>query len=147
MLDSQAIFGAGGREAQDAWMKERLADPRFRNTIPVFHVSPYSSSIVHPDDGDPIRLSWNYLFEAANVPLVVSGHFHHYERLNANGITYVVSGGGSSTLYAKGGSLPESQLYVPRTHFVLLEIHQDRIELSAIAREGDTFDQSTITLN
>jgi len=146
MLDSQAIFGAGGREVQDAWMKDRLADPRYRYTIPVFHVSPYSSSIVHPDDGDPVRLSWNYLFEAARVPLVFSGHFHHYERLSANGITYIVSGGGSSTLYAQGGPLQESHLYVPRTHFVLLEIYPDRIELGAIAKEGDTFDRATIML-
>ena len=102
---------------------------------------------MHPDDGDPVRLSWNYLFEAASVPLVLSGHFHHYERLSANGITYLVSGGGSSTLYAQGGSLPESHLYVPRTHFVLLEIYPDRIEISAIAKEGDTFDRSTITLD
>jgi predicted phosphodiesterase len=145
MLDSQAIFGAGGREVQDAWLEERLADPRFRLTIPVFHVSPYSSSIVHPDDGDPVRLSWNYQFEAASVPLVLSGHFHHYERLSANGITYVVSGGGSSTLYAQGSSLPESQIFIPRTHFVLLEAYPDRIELSAIAKEGDPFDRATIT--
>jgi predicted phosphodiesterase len=146
MLDSQAIYGAGGREVQDAWMKEQLADTHFRHTIPVFHVSPYSSSVVHPGDGGPVRLSWNYLFEAANVPLVLSGHFHHYERLSSNGITYIVTGGGSSTLYAQGGSLAESHIYVPRTHFVLLEIYPDRIELSAIAKEGETFDRATITL-
>ena len=83
-------------------LKERLADPRFRITIPVFHVAPYSSSIVHPDDGLPVRYSWNWRFEQSKVPLVLSGHFHHYERLVANGITYIVSGGGSSTLYAQG---------------------------------------------
>jgi len=147
MLDSQAIFGAGGRAEQDAWMKERLADPRFRITIPVFHVSPYSSSIVHPDDGTPVRQSWNYLFESANVPLVLSGHFHHYERLSANEITYIVTGGGSSTLYAQGARLPESFMYVPRTHFVLLEIYPERIDLKAISKEGDVFDQATILLN
>ncbi len=146
-LDSQAIFGEGGRAEQDAWMKERLADPRFRVTIPIFHVSPYSSSIVHPDDGTPVRQSWNYLFEEANVPLVFSGHFHHYERLSANDITYIVSGGGSSTLYAEGARLPESHIFAARTHFVLLEIYQDRIELKAISKEGDTFDQATIPLN
>jgi predicted phosphodiesterase len=147
MLDSQAIFGAGGRTEQDAWMKERLADPRFSVTIPVFHVSPYSSSIVHPDDGTPVRQSWNYLFEQANVPLVLSGHFHHYERLSANDITYIVTGGGSSILYAQGTRLPESFMYVPRTHFVLLEFYPDRIELQAISKEGDIFDRVTIPLN
>lgn len=147
MLDSQAIFGEGGREGQDIWLKERLADPRFRYTIPVFHVSPYSSSIVHPDDGTPVRQSWNYLFEGGHVPLVLSGHFHHYERLSANDITYIVSGGGSSILYAQGAPRPESHIYVPRTHFVLLEVYQDRIELRAISKEGEMFDQATIQIN
>lgn len=44
------------------------------------------------------------------MPLVLSGHSHHYERLFADGITYFVSGGGSGTLYAIGDILPESQL-------------------------------------
>jgi predicted phosphodiesterase len=147
MLDSQAIFGAGGREVQDAWLAERLADPRFRVTIPIFHVSLYSSSVVHPEDSLPVRYSWQPLFEAANVPLVLSGHFHHYERLLANGITYIVTGGGSSTLYAQGAPLPESVLYVRRTHFVLLEFFEDRIQLSAVSKDGDAFDQAIIPLN
>ena len=147
MMDSQAIYGVGGREAQDEWMKERLSDPTYRATIPVFHVSPYSSSIVHPEDSDPIRLSWNYIFEGANVPLVMSGHFHHYERLLANAITYIVTGGGSSTLYAGGTPRSESILYQPRTHFVLLEIYGSRIEMRDISREGEVFDQVTIPLD
>jgi hypothetical protein len=57
-----------------------------------------------------------------------------------------VSGGGSSTLYAQGERLPESQLYVRKTHFVLLEIYTDRIELQAISKEGDVLDQAVIEL-
>jgi len=147
MLDSQTFFGVDGRADQDMWLQERLADPRFRITIPIFHVSPYSSSVVHPDDGLPIRYSWNPLFEAGNVPVTFSGHYHHYERHIANGITYIVTGGGSSTLYAQGESLPTSQIYVRRTHFVFMEIYDDRIEINAISKEGETFDQATISLN
>lgn len=147
MLDSQVFYGVQGRGEQDAWLAERLADPRFRITIPVFHVSPYSSSVVHPDDSLPVRYSWNPRFEAANVPVVFSGHFHHYERHIANGITYIVSGGGSSTLYAQGESLPESQVYARRTHFVLLEIFEERSELRAISVDGEVLDQATISLN
>ena len=147
MLDTHVFAGGEGREEQDAWLAERLADESFRLTIPVFHVAPYSSSIVHPDDGLPVLYSWNWRFEQAHVPLTLSGHFHHYERLIANGITYIVSGGGSSTLYAQGDLLPESQIYARRTHFVLLEIYADRIELSAISLEGEIIDRATILLN
>jgi hypothetical protein len=102
---------------------------------------------VHPDDGRPVRLSWNWRFEESNVPLALSGHFHHYERLISNGITYIVSGGGSSTLYAKGESLPESQLYARKTHFVLLEIFEDHIDLTAISLDGEIIDQSTVQID
>lgn len=146
MLDSQTFFGVDGRAEQDAWLTERLADARFRLTIPVFHVAPYSSSVVHPDDGLPVRYTWNPLFEGSKVPLSFSGHFHHYERLVANGITYIVSGGGSSTLYAQGELLPESQIYARRTHFVLMEIFHDHIELRAISKEGEILDQATVSL-
>lgn len=144
MLDTHIFAGAEGRAEQDSWIEERLADPKFRLTIPVFHVAPYSSSIVHPDDGLPVRYSWNWRFENAHVPLVLSGHFHHYERLIANNITYIVSGGGSSTLYAQGDLLPESQIYARKTHFVLLEIYEEYIDLSTISLDGEIIDKATI---
>jgi len=146
MLDTHVFAGAGGRVDQDSWIEERLDDPRFRLTIPVFHVAPYSSSIVHPNDGLPVRYSWNWRFEEAEVPLVLSGHFHHYERLVANEITYIVSGGGSSTLYAQGIPLPESKIYARKTHFVLLEIYEEHIDLTTKVLTGETIDREVIPL-
>ncbi|NDJ53055.1 MAG: hypothetical protein GYB68_08235 [Chloroflexi bacterium] len=148
MLDSQVFFGVQGREEQAAWMAERLADEQFRATIPVFHVSPYSSSSVHPTDGLPIRLTWPPLFAAAatNVPLVFSGHFHHYERNLTDGTTYIVTGGGSSTLYVPGDPLPGSQLYVRRTHYVDVTLSSDKIDLVAIALGGEILDEISIPL-
>lgn len=144
LLDSQVFFGVEGREAEEAWMAERLADSRFRFTIPVFHVPPYFSGSVHPDDGLAVRQFWSPLFAAAHTPLALSGHSHHYERLIADGVTYIVSGGGSATLYAPGEILPQSQVFARRTHFVLVEIYADRIELSAISKEGEVLDHTTI---
>jgi predicted phosphodiesterase len=141
MLDSQVFYGVSGREEQAAWLAERLADSRFVATIPVLHVAPYHSSSVHPADSLPVRITWPPLFESANVPLVFSGHYHHYERLVEGGITYIVSGGGSSTLYAAGELSPQSEVFARRTHFVLVEMDGDRLMLSAIALGGDVIDQ------
>jgi predicted phosphodiesterase len=143
-LDSQTFYGVEGRADQKAWLEERLADERFRFTIPIFHVAPYSSSVVHPDDGIPVQQTWNPLFSQYGVPVSFSGHFHHYERLYAYGVTYIVSGGGSSVLYAQGEALPESQVYIRRTHFVLMEIDEEEIRLSAISKEGELLDQAVI---
>jgi predicted phosphodiesterase len=147
LLDTMAIIGQPGREAQQTWLEARLADPNYAASIPVFHVSPFSSSVVHPEDSSFARIVWVPLFEqSATVPLVLSGHFHHFERLKINDITYVVSGGGSSILYAPGPYLPESQFFARQTHFVLLEINPDSITLSAISLEGNVFDTDVIFL-
>ncbi len=146
MLDSQVFFGVDGLEEQTGWLKERLSDPRFKATIPVVHVAPFSSSSVHPTNSLPVRRGWVPLFAAARVPLVFSGHFHQYERLAAHGITYIVTGGGSSTLYAPGEWLPESLRFARSTHFVLMELDGDRIRLKAIALGGEILDQTEIVL-
>lgn len=145
LLDTQTFFGEDGRIEQDAWLEERLADDRFDYTIPVFHVPPYSSG-PHASEGPVVRQSWVPLFAGANVPVVFSGHDHFYERLSAEDITYIVSGGGSSTLYNIEERRPESQIFSRRMHFVLMEIYEDRIELSAIAPDGEIFDRVTIPL-
>jgi predicted phosphodiesterase len=146
MLDTQVFFGIPNWKEQDAWLAERLADPRFRFSIPVFHVPPFFSGSVHPDDQLAVRQFWHPLFAAARVPLVLSGHSHHYERLLVDGVTYIVTGGGSGTLYPAGAVLPQSQMFASRTHYILLHIYSDRIELSAIDKTGEQFDHALIPL-
>ncbi len=143
MLDSQTFFGASGREAQDQWLIKRLQDDRFRLTIPIFHVAPYSSGL-HAADGLAIRHNWHPLFMQAHVPLVLSGHDHNYERLLIDDVTYVVSGGGSSVLYSEKNRLPQSQIFAKQSHFVILSIVQDQIKLEAISLEGETLDRAVI---
>ncbi len=145
MLDSQVFFGQPGRDEQLAWLNERLADTRFRMTIPVFHVSPFSSSSVHPTDSLPVRETWTPLFEAANVPLVLSGHYHQYERSLNNDVTYIISSGGSSIVYAPADEfLDESQAFKRQSHYVLLEIDEQEIKLTAYALGGEVLDQYSI---
>jgi len=146
MLDSQVLFGIPGREDERIWLEERLADTRFKATIPVVHVAPFSSSSVHPTDSLPVRQAWVPLFETAHVPAVFSGHFHQYERLSVNGITYIVSGGGSSTLYAPGPMLPQSQEFRRQTHFVLCEVNEDTLVLTAVGLGGEVIDGAVLQL-
>jgi predicted phosphodiesterase len=143
MLDTQTFFGEAGRAEQDAWLAERLADPQYAHTIPVFHVTAYSSGNTHQYDGSPVQ-EWVPLFEAANVPLVISGHSHNYERLLVGAVTYLVSGGGSSSLYGQGDPIAESQMFAAKSHFVVLAIYGDRIEIQAISAAGEIIDQLSL---
>jgi predicted phosphodiesterase len=144
MLNSQ-VFWSGGDEIaeQDAWLEERLSDARFGVTIPVFHVPPYTSGL-HGNDGKLIQTNWVWRFEAGAVPIILSGHDHNYERLIVDGITYIVTGGGSSVLYPIHELLPESQFFAREAHFVFLEIYPDHLNLSAISSDGSILDQATI---
>ncbi|MFQ5942948.1 MAG: metallophosphoesterase family protein [Anaerolineales bacterium] len=143
MLDTQAFLGAGGRAEQTAWLAERLADPSYRYSIPVLHTPPYTSGR-HRNDGAAVRSDWNPLFEAAGVPVVFSGHDHNYERIWRDGVTYIVSGGGSAILYPETDRVEGSHSFQSRTHFVLVEIFEDRISLTAIGIDGAVLDRTTI---
>jgi hypothetical protein len=59
-------------------------------------------------------------------------------------VTTIVSGGGSSTLYVPGERIPESVAYRRQTHFVLVEIDEGMIRLTAIGLGGEIIDQAEI---
>jgi calcineurin-like phosphoesterase family protein len=145
MLDSQTFYNEDGHDAQAAWLQERLADSRFSYTIPAFHIPPFTSG-KHTFDGLGVRQEWVPLFEGAHVPLVLSGHDHNYERLESNGITYLVSGGGSASLYDLKSTLPESRFFVKQSNFVIVDFYPDRIEVQAIALGGAVLDTATIPI-
>ena len=146
MLDTQAFFGMGGREEQTAWLAERLADPSYRFSIPVFHIPPYTSG-GHRNDGKVVQSDWNPLFVEAGVPVAFSGHSHNYERIERDGMTFIVSGGGSPVLYHETGLVEGSQDFHRRMHFVLAEVLEDRINLTTIDRDGSELDRTTIPLS
>jgi predicted phosphodiesterase len=143
LLDAMTMWGMPGRAEQDAWLSQQLQDTE-TPTIAVFHIAPFSSSSVHPEDSAPLRNLWVPQFESANVPLVLSGHFHHYERLLVNDIHYIVAGGGSEVTYALGPFLPESQFVQRVSSYVLLELGMDTIYLQAIDINGNMIDELTI---
>ncbi|TET96318.1 MAG: hypothetical protein E3J30_12025, partial [Anaerolineales bacterium] len=120
-LNSQQFYDGGLREEQNAWLQERLGGSTSTTNIVVFHIPPFTSGY-HRDDGIPIRQAWVPLIEDANVALVLSGHDHNYERLELNGITYIVSGGGSNKLYGKQDAREESEFFTAQSHFVILEL-------------------------
>ena len=144
-LNSQQFYSLDLREEQNAWLQEKLGGSTSTTNIVVFHIPPFTSGY-HPDDGIPIRQAWIPLFEEANVALVLSGHDHNYERLELNGITYIVSGGGSNKLYRKRDTREESEFFTAKSHFVILELFPDRIGMTAYGLGGEVLDAYTLHL-
>ncbi len=139
-LDSNKV----GNPEQNRWLKQVLAEkqPKGTWTIAAMHHPAYSAG----DHGSTrsVQQRWVPLFEQADVPLVLAGHDHDYQRSKElDGVTYVVSGGGAKLREAGRRDFTEVSLSV--LHFLELVVYEDRIEGKAIDRDGGTIDQFAIT--
>ena len=93
-------------QGQYEYIEEELSSMDAQNAafrLVAFHQAPFSNSSASstPDQrygNQGIRDFWVPLFEEYDVDAVLSGHYHSYQRGEYNGITYIVSGGGGSTL-------------------------------------------------
>jgi hypothetical protein len=133
--------------AQAAWLEARLSESGPALRVVVFHQPAYSCA-THGNTPAVIQW-WVPVLEAHHVALVISGHDHYYERfLSANGVTYVVTGGGGAALYARSASctgVPPSQATAQRNHFVAVEVSGTTMTLTTVAADGSIVDRATIT--
>jgi predicted phosphodiesterase len=139
VLDSNQV----GNHQQTAWLRDVLAQqqPSGSWTIAAMHHPAYSAG----EHGSSlnVRRRWSPLFEAANVPLVLAGHDHDYERSRPhNGITYVVSGAGAKL--RKAGHQSFTAVSTSTLHYVDLRVFDDRLEGRAVAQNGRVIDTFTI---
>jgi 3',5'-cyclic AMP phosphodiesterase CpdA len=138
-LDSNRV----GNKRQLNWLRGVLAEkqPPGTWTIAAMHHPAYSAG----DHGSSmnVRRTWVPLFEAADVPLVLAGHDHDYQRSTPqNGITYVVSGGGSKL--RETGRRDFTAVSASVLHYVDLLVYEDRLEGRAIDHDGELIDSFTI---
>ena len=102
--------------AQQAWAEEHLSGPEPHKFV-IFHHPVFSSDAYH-GGGYSYEIIYHPIFVEAGVDIVFNGHAHNYERIEKDGVTYLVVGGGGA---------------VPRA---LAEIH---VENSVLAVEGHNF--------
>ena len=81
------------------------------------HAPWFNSNSQHVNDGRPMRLAYETLFNNAGVAIMVAGHVHAYERFHpidengalaedGKGITYFTLGGGGASLYKTFAAIP-----------------------------------------
>lgn len=128
---------------QGRWLAETLAAPVPEGTwtVVALHRPPYSAGEHGPDRS--VREAWVPLFEEYDVPLVLAGHEHDYQRTDeVDGVTYVVSGAGAklrSTGHDELTAVSASTL-----HFVELLAYRNRLVGHAIDHEGRLVDSFTL---
>ncbi len=84
--------GIRANSRQALWLKEKLASSDKPWKIVYFHKPPYSSGV----HGPTRYMRWP--FAEWGVDMVLTGHEHHYERLEIDGVTYIINGVGGAGL-------------------------------------------------
>ncbi len=116
VLDSnwQEPDGIRADSRQARWLAESLRASRVPWQIVVLHHAPYSSG----RHGSQAPLQWPY--RAWGADLVLAGHDHTYERIEQDGLLYIVNGiGGNPSLYEFPTVVPGSQIRFNQDHGAL----------------------------
>jgi hypothetical protein len=139
-IDSNEPLSAGspGRKFLEAALAER-GDARF--VFVAAHQGPLSSG---PHGGHVEAPSLLPLFTERKLTAFLAGHDHDYERLERDGVTYLVSGGGGAPLYPKMGVAPGSKAFASTYNWVLLTLAGPEATLEARSLEGALLDRATI---
>ncbi|MCX7844340.1 MAG: metallophosphoesterase [Candidatus Bipolaricaulota bacterium] len=96
-LDSNARVPADYHE-QLAWARAHLAGPEPHKFV-VFHHPIFSSDAAYGPGSEGLQRLWHPVFAELGVDLVFNGHAHNYERIERDGVVYLVVGGGGANLY------------------------------------------------
>jgi hypothetical protein len=100
--DEHEPDGIDASSKQAAWLEAGLRSSKSAWQIVYMHHPPYSSA----SHGSSVRLRWPYAEWGAD--LVLAGHDHTYERVEQNGIVYVVNGLGGHRPYSFKAPIPGS---------------------------------------
>jgi 3',5'-cyclic AMP phosphodiesterase CpdA len=139
-LDSDAHEpdGTTSDSPQGQWLRRQLQASHACWRVVYFHHPPYSSGTTH---GSSVWMQWPFRSWGADV--VLSGHEHHYERLEVDGLLYLVNGAGGSPLYPFGPPVAGSQVRYNADYGALFaEATASRLTFQFVTRTGQVVDTS-----
>ena len=108
--DCHQTDGVNAWSTQAQWLETQMTNSPHPWKIVYFHHAPYSST----NAGDSGYLQWD--FKEWGATAIISGHYHIYERLQVDGLTYFVNGIGGNSLHEFTDVLPYSQVRYNQKH-------------------------------
>ena len=139
--DSREPDGVGRSSVQAAWLQERLAAATLPWKVVYFHQPPYSSGY----HGSVDWMRWP--FKEWGASLVLAGHDHTYERLEIDGLTYIVNGIGGGPIYPFIFPLDGSQARYNDAHGALLiEADAEQLTGTFTSIDGTNSDQFVLLM-
>jgi hypothetical protein len=141
LLNAMDAWDSSGERA---WLEGELAradrEEGLTWRVVVLHHSPWSAG---PHGGNPriLRAGIPASFAKHKIDLVVGGHDHIYERGFAEGVRYLISGGGGAPLYPIERPLSSTRKSESAYHFVEASVTTDRFTLAARRVDGTLLEQ------
>lgn len=144
VLDSNSPLNPGSEQYQ--WLVSDLAglgDP-VEFVIAIFHHPLFDVGRDHGSDEKKLLPVLMPLFKEYGVSAVFSGHSHDYQRFEYDGMSFIVTGGGGSTLDDQGRAHPYLRKFSLRYHFCLLRKDRDSLRVKVIDIDSRVIDEFKI---
>lgn len=140
--DSREVDGVGKSSVQAEWLRARLAASNSIWKIVYGHHPPYTSGLRGPVDW----MRWPFKDWGASAYL--SGHDHFYERLEVDGLPYIINGIGGGAIYDIGPPTSGSIIRFNADYgAMLVEATGEAIKFQFITRSGAVVDELIIQKN
>jgi tartrate-resistant acid phosphatase type 5 len=126
---------------QYQWFASKIKQSKAPFKVVYFHHPPYSSG----EHGPNHNMQWP--FAGLGVDLVIAGHEHNYERIEQNGIVFVINGiAGPPHLRGKGRRTEANSkiFYSEKNGFVLVLANERQLKLMLINSDNQLIDQRLI---
>lgn len=144
MLNGMVAWRSG---ADRAWLEKALSDADNEKglvwRIVVVHFGPWSSG-PHGNNQRLHEAGIPAMLRSHKVDIVLSGHDHIYERGWAEGIAYIVSGGGGAPTYRIKSALPSAKKFESVRHFVEASVSQAAISFGALRPDGSVIERCAL---
>lgn len=141
-LEIFVLYSENFNQAQRDWLEEALKASSARWKIVALHRPLYSSGL--HGSARALRLSLEPLLTQYKVALVLAGHDHEYERLEAKGITHIVSGGGGAYLRDFFLVQPQSKVRKVSPNYLILEATAEKLSVTALNDKNEVLDKVEI---
>ena len=99
----------------------------------VFHYPPITAKASRVEGAEEVRNLFGSIFAAHRVTAVLNGHDHYYMRAQADGVTYVIAGGGGAPLYEPDAPPAEAVKVAKVEHFLQVDIQPPAEDMPGLA--------------
>ncbi len=140
ILDSNSDLSPGSEQYK--WLEKDLSAASGKDAVKalLFHHPLFDVSEKHKADEKNLRPALMPLIEKYGVSAVFCGHSHDYQRYNYQGVYFVVTGGGGSTLYGRERDDPYLQKFAKAYHFCVLTAGKTAVKVKVIDADSNVID-------